>query len=176
MDQQRISADIADTLVDTNELSEPLFDFRRDDAGTVLVDVYEPEMDGEGDLPVHRTYRVGIVLIDPAEAPATGIPAQTGTDHGDLFTAYAAALGEIYALRTAAAYEAGLLERLLELKTFPAGRRQAEQRDRLVAAARGDARNAYNKIPNTDLRRARDRAGMPQVLTRHQFEDGLQGR
>lgn len=178
MDLQRTAADIASSLVDTNELSEPLFDFRRDDTGAVLVDVYEPEMEGEGDLPVYRTYRVGVVLTDPVEAPATAIPAQTGTDHDDLFTVYAAALDEIYALRTAAAYEATLLERLLELKTFPAGRRQAtvEQRDRLVSAAGGNAPTAYTTIPSADLRAARTEAGMSQLLTANQFEEGLRDR
>lgn len=174
--QHLICADIADTLVATNELSEPLIDFRYDEAGQVLVDVYEPEFDGDEDLPVHGTFGVQVVLTEPGSEPPAAAPAHA--DHDQLLTAYSAALDEIFALRTAAAYEATLLERLLALKTFPAGRRQVtgRQRERLVASAQGKVAAAYAPIRDVALRAARDNAGVSHLLTRHQFEESLRTR
>lgn len=174
MDVKQISADIAGSLVATNEFSGGILDYRDDGAGGILVDVYDPDLDENGAVRVLHTYRVNIVLTEP-DGTSTAKP-EPAVD--DVATAYAAALDEIYALRTGAAYEAALLEQVLALKTFPTGCRQAtrQQQERLRLSARGETGAAYQAISDFDLRVVRTQAGMSQLLTRYMFEEGPRDR
>lgn len=89
---------------------------------------------------------------------------------------YAAALDEIYRLRTALAYEAEVISAHLSLATFPKSRRPAalEQIQRMRRAARGHIHDAYRSIPGRSLNYVRRVAGMG-LLTRTQWETD-QGR
>lgn len=81
------------------------------------------------------------------------------------------ALDEIYRLRRALAYEAGVIEAHLALATFPKSRRTiaCDQIHRMEAAARGQTEDAYSHIRDQSLRRAMETADASQTLTRSQF-------
>jgi hypothetical protein len=87
---------------------------------------------------------------------------------------YSAALDEIYRLRRALAYEAGVLKAHLGYKTFPKSRRRHadEQVARLLDAARGHAVRAYADIPHAYIRSAVADAGVKQTFSRHDWESG----
>lgn len=84
---------------------------------------------------------------------------------------YSRALDEIYHLRTALAYEAGVLTAHLEYATFPKSRRVVaeEQIQRMRQAAQGLTRQAYSGIESWALDSAR-RESRVGTLTRNQWE------
>lgn len=89
----------------------------------------------------------------------------------DMLAHYSAALDEIFRLRTALAYEAGVLEAHLGLATFPKSRREiAEgQIERMREAARTSGGLPYAEVASWALEQAREQAGMT-VLTRGTWE------
>jgi hypothetical protein len=89
---------------------------------------------------------------------------------------YSAALDEIFRLRTALAYEAGVTEVHLSYKTFPKTRRPiaSEQTRRMRDAAIGHSEHAYGGVHSASLRIARKDAGM-NGLTRWQWESERPG-
>lgn len=91
---------------------------------------------------------------------------------------YSAALDEVYRLRRALAAEARVTEAHLTLKSFPKSRRRfaESQVDRMRQAARGDAEAAYAGHESWVLDSAAKDAGMPQTLTRSQWEREIDAR
>jgi hypothetical protein len=85
---------------------------------------------------------------------------------------YSKALDEIFLLRRAMAYEAGVAEAHADFKTFPKTRRPfvAAQVERLRAAARGDVRKSYADKPSLTLRWALLNAGASETMTRTEWE------
>lgn len=87
---------------------------------------------------------------------------------------YSAALDEIYRLRTLLAYEAGTLAAHTEYKTFPKSRQRFAQASiaRMQAASRGeiDAQLVSNLGSDLAVRSARKEAGMPDPMTRQDWE------
>ena len=100
-----------------------------------------------------------IVAVDPAP--------QDGVDPN-----YSAALDEIFDLRIAAVYEAGVIEAHLGLASFPKSRRgiAEKQVERLRAAARGETRHTYGDLSTQQMKHALREAGANQLLTRAQWE------
>lgn len=78
---------------------------------------------------------------------------------------------EIYALRSALAYEAGAAEATLEYRTFPKSRRETAGAAiaRMRAAARGCVDTAYADVRPQSLRSELARSGAPATLTRDQW-------
>lgn len=85
---------------------------------------------------------------------------------------YSAALDEVYALRMALAYEAGVVEAHADYKTFPKTRRPIveNQAERMRASARGEVLAAYASKNPRGLRAALRDAGAPETLTRQHWE------
>jgi hypothetical protein len=79
-----------------------------------------------------------------------------------------AALDEVFRLRRALAYEAGVLAAHLEMKSFPRSRRAMAEDSvrRMRAAARGGARPAYGDVASWAFNSAMRDAGAPETLTR----------
>jgi hypothetical protein len=90
----------------------------------------------------------------------------------ELIAHYSAALDEIYRLRSALAYEAGVTEAHLSYATFPKTRRVhgEEQVGRMREAAAGQSHAAYFHTSDLSLKHARREAGMPETLTRGEWE------
>ncbi len=86
---------------------------------------------------------------------------------------YSAALDEIFRLRTALAYEAGVIKAHLDYRTFPQGRRYvAEQQvERMRASAQGRSEQAYAETSRTSLRHVRQQLAI-ETLTRGHWEVG----
>ena len=82
-----------------------------------------------------------------------------------------AALDEIYRLRKAMAYEAGVIAAHLDLKTFPKSRRYPAQQqiERMRSAARGEERS-HSTVQARALRSALGDAGASETLTRDEWE------
>lgn len=86
---------------------------------------------------------------------------------------YSEALDEIYALRRALAYEAQVLDaQLLDLRALGKGRRRIldQASERMRDAARGRVTVAYSGTSSRSLASALERAGIPDCLTRIQWE------
>lgn len=90
----------------------------------------------------------------------------------DLMTHYSAALDEIFRLRRALAYEAGVTLAHLHLKTFPKSRLSIarEQAERMRRAACGHSLDAYSEVQGWSLNGALEAAGAEPGLTRAQWE------
>lgn len=90
----------------------------------------------------------------------------------DLEQHYFQALDEIWRLRRALAYEAGVVEAHLDLKTFPSSRRgiAARQVLRMQMAARGQAAGAYAGESARAMDASLVQAGASETLTRGQWE------
>lgn len=90
----------------------------------------------------------------------------------DMLKHYSAALDEIYRLRRALAYEAGVTAAHLELKTFPKSRAYPAQQqvERMRRSARGEVQEAYGPVYPWALQSAMEDAGMTRGLSRAQWE------
>ena len=90
----------------------------------------------------------------------------------DMLAHYSAALDEIYRLRQLLAYEARVVEATLDYKSFPKSRRAAHeaQVERMRFAARGNAEDEVGNLSHLSLRACMREAGMPDTLTRSQWE------
>lgn len=86
---------------------------------------------------------------------------------------YSRAIDEIFRLRRALAYEAGVVAAHLGYATFPKSRRAVAegQIERMRAAARGEAEVAYAGTSHLSLRHAMNEAGASQTLTCGQWEE-----
>jgi hypothetical protein len=94
-----------------------------------------------------------------------------------LLDAYSAALDEVYRLRTVLALQAMGQAADLSMKTFPKSRRGwAEKRiTECQDAACGQSSRVLAGKDSNVLRAARTHAGVPQTLTREQWEASLTG-
>jgi hypothetical protein len=90
----------------------------------------------------------------------------------DLMPHYSAALDEIYRLRRALAYEAGVTLAHLHLKTFPKSRLPIarKQAERMRRSACGHSLDAYSEVQGRSLSGALEAAGAESGLTRAQWE------
>ena len=90
----------------------------------------------------------------------------------ELMPHYSAALDEIYRLRRALAYEAGVTLAHLGLKTFPKSRLPIArgQVERMRRAACGHSEDAYSEVSGWSLSGAFEAAGAEPGLTRAQWE------
>lgn len=86
---------------------------------------------------------------------------------------YSRALDEIYFLRQMLAYEARVVEATLDYKTFPKSRRAIHeaQVQRMRNATHESAIHAAIGYPSLSLRSCMREAGMPETLTRGQWEE-----
>jgi hypothetical protein len=150
-------------LGDAENYSETRIDFPRESISM------EVKAAGEFERYVFTVQRAG--KITPHEARRA-----SEAEVADMLAHYSRALNEIYRLRQALAYEAGVLAAHLGLKTFPASRRRiaAGQVERMVTAARGYTQDAYSSVNHKFLRSALLAAGAPEGLSRGQWEDGEQ--
>lgn len=91
---------------------------------------------------------------------------------GEDLTHYSAALDEIFRLRRALAYEAGVTEAHLSFSTFPKSRRAAAdgQISRMREAARGHTQEAYANVPEWSLASTMQDADASPTLTRWKWE------
>lgn len=123
-------------------------------------------------LVTHLDGSTGLVVFDEEHMEGAGpwiqgwpggfqVPLETLTE----------ALDEIYALRLALAYEAGVTAAHLELKTFPKSRRYPAQKqiERMRSAARGE-RRSHVTVQRAALRSAMVDAGASETLTRDEWE------
>jgi hypothetical protein len=91
----------------------------------------------------------------------------------DMLAHYSAALDEIFRLRRALAYEAGVSLAGLSFKTFPRSLREVVKRQaqRMRSAARGTAYDAYSDVTGWAMEGAMREAAAPDHLTRTQWEE-----
>jgi hypothetical protein len=77
------------------------------------------------------------------------------------------ALDEIYALRRALAFEAGVVEAHMTYKSFPKSRRRIaeHQAERMRASARGDVQVQYSGCNAQSLHNAMTKAGASNTFT-----------
>ncbi len=98
--------------------------------------------------------------------------------HDEMLHYYSAALDEVFRLRRALAYEAGVVEAHLTLKSFPRSRRPIAETQtfRMRLAARGRAAIEYAGMPTWSLESGMRDAGAPNSLTRTEWEHEVDQR
>lgn len=99
-------------------------------------------------------------------------------EHLRAFDYYSAALDEIYFLRRALAYERMYQRAYLDFLTLPKGVRNRVDvaMARIKLALRYGLREAYKDVSEQSWNWSIRSAGMPQTLTRYQWEDEVNSR